>query len=102
MTLDCDVGLRTVHLIKPKLLTRDCLEKASRSNQPETVRMFRDVEAVVQSNKGYLMQFINGLSEELGSVESTSRYQVHKFRAQQDGAPAHTVETTQKNLVEEL
>ena len=101
MALDCDVGLRTVHLIKPKLLTGDCLEKVLRSSRPETVQTFGGVDAVVQSNNGYPMQSINGLAEEFSSVEFTTRF-VHKYRAQQDGAPAHTAKTTQKNLVEEL
>ena len=77
MALDCDVGLKTVHLIKSKLLTRDCLEEAPRSSRPETIRTFGCVEGMAQSNKDYHMQSINGLTEEFGCLESTMRYQVH-------------------------
>ena len=91
MALDCDAGLSTVHLIKPKLSTGDCLEEPPRSRRPETVRISEvwTVEAVTQSNNGDPLQSINGIADEFGLVYSTTRYQVKKYRVQQDRAPAH-------------
>ena len=52
---------------------------------------------MAQSNKDDPMQSINGLANELGSDESSTRCQ-----AERDAAQSQLAKTTQMNLVEEL